>query len=155
MLDIGWSEFLIIGVIALIVIGPKDLPRTARTLAQWVRKARSLAREFQSGLDEMMRESELDSVKKDIEESLDPKDIGGSIKKDIEDSLDPDGTVADAMKLEGDIASPDFEMDDNAPDSRDYESASESREPEAAADEAEHDRTVAQPPAENAKTGTT
>ena len=56
MFDIGGWEFLVVIVIAIIVIGPKDLPGTIRTVTGWIRKARELAREFQSGLDDLARE---------------------------------------------------------------------------------------------------
>ena len=56
MFDIAWSELGVIAVVALIVIGPKDLPKVLRTIGQWTAKARSMAREFQSGIDDMVRE---------------------------------------------------------------------------------------------------
>lgn len=92
MFDIGWTEMAVIALLALIVIGPKDLPRVLRTMGQWVRKARSLTREFQSGLDDMIRESELDEAKKAVE--------GGknfNVKKAVKDSVDPTGE----LELEG------------------------------------------------------
>ena len=64
MFDIGYSELLIIAVVALIVIGPKDLPRVMRTVGQWVGRARGMARHFRSGIDTMMRESELQEMEK-------------------------------------------------------------------------------------------
>ncbi|MBY0431626.1 MAG: Sec-independent protein translocase protein TatB, partial [Rhodospirillales bacterium] len=67
MFDIAWSEMALIAVVALVVIGPKDLPRAMRASAHWVRKARLLAGEFQSSLDDMVREAELDEVKRDID----------------------------------------------------------------------------------------
>ena len=59
MFDIGWSEMAVILMVALIVIGPKDLPRVARTIGKWTGKARAMAREFQRSLDDMAREAEL------------------------------------------------------------------------------------------------
>ena len=59
MFDISWSEMAIIALLALVVIGPKDLPRVLRTMGQFMRKARALSREFQSGLNDVMREAEL------------------------------------------------------------------------------------------------
>lgn len=64
MLDIGWSEMLLIAVVAIIVIGPKDLPKALRAVGQWVGKARSIAREFQSSVDQMIADAELDDMKK-------------------------------------------------------------------------------------------
>jgi sec-independent protein translocase protein TatB len=62
MFDIGYSELLVIAVVALIVIGPKDLPRVMRTVGQWVGRARGMARHFRSGIDTMMREAELEEM---------------------------------------------------------------------------------------------
>ena len=54
----------VIALIALIVIGPKELPQAMRAASKWVRKARALAREFQSGVDEMIREADLEDARK-------------------------------------------------------------------------------------------
>ncbi len=59
MFDIAPSEFLLLGIVALLVIGPKDLPRAMRVVGQFVGKARGMARQFRSGFDSMLRESEL------------------------------------------------------------------------------------------------
>lgn len=64
MLDIGYSELLLIAVVALVVIGPKDLPRVMRTVGGWVGKARAMTRHVRSGFDTMMREAELDEMQK-------------------------------------------------------------------------------------------
>ena len=66
--DIGWIEILLIAAVAIVVVGPKDLPRMMRIVGQWVGKARSLAREFQRSIDDMVRESELDDLRKEVEE---------------------------------------------------------------------------------------
>lgn len=110
MFDIGGPELILIAVVALIVIGPKELPGAIRTLTMWIRRARGLAMEFRAGVDEMVREAELDSLKDELKSHIDPEDIGGSIKGDIERSIDPDGDLA-AMKddlgdFEGDWYSP-------------------------------------------------
>lgn len=96
MFDIGGWEFLVIVVIAIIVIGPKDLPATIRTVGGWVRKARELAREFQSGLDDLARETELDNVRNDIQSNLgldEVKNAGNSIRSEIEHAVDPDDDI--------------------------------------------------------------
>jgi sec-independent protein translocase protein TatB len=62
--DVAPTEFLLVAVVALIVIGPKDLPRVMRTVGQWVARARGVARHFRSGLDTMMREAELEEMEK-------------------------------------------------------------------------------------------
>ncbi len=59
MFDVAPSELLLVAVIALVVIGPKDLPRVMRVVGHWASKARGLARQFRAGFDEMLRESEL------------------------------------------------------------------------------------------------
>jgi sec-independent protein translocase protein TatB len=64
--DIGWPELMLIGVVALVVIGPKDLPAALRVAGYWVRKARSLSREFHSSVEQMMREVELHEVQNEL-----------------------------------------------------------------------------------------
>lgn len=64
MFGIDSGELLIIAVVALVVIGPKDLPRVMRTVGQWVGRARGMARHFRSGLDTMIREAELEEMEK-------------------------------------------------------------------------------------------
>ena len=64
MFDIGYTELLVIAVVALVVIGPKDLPKVMRTVGQWVGRARGMARHFRSGIDTMMREAELEEMEK-------------------------------------------------------------------------------------------
>ncbi len=70
MLDLGWSELLIIGVAALIVVGPKDLPKMLRTLGQYAGRAKGIAREFQRSMDEAARQADLEELK-DVKDSLD------------------------------------------------------------------------------------
>jgi sec-independent protein translocase protein TatB len=64
--DIGWPELMLIGVVALVVIGPKDLPAALRVAGYWVRKARTLSREFHSSVEQMMREVELHEVQNEL-----------------------------------------------------------------------------------------
>ncbi|NEW87251.1 MULTISPECIES: Sec-independent protein translocase protein TatB [Rhodopseudomonas] len=68
MFDIGWSELMVVGVVALIAIGPKELPGVLRTVGQWVGKARRLATEFQGQFQEAMREAEMADLKKSFDE---------------------------------------------------------------------------------------
>ncbi len=64
MFDIASSEFLLVMLVALVVIGPKDLPRVLSAVGKWVGKARGVAAQFRSGFDEMVRESELQDLEK-------------------------------------------------------------------------------------------
>ena len=68
MFDIGWSEFVVIAVVALIAIGPKELPGVLRMVGQWVGKARRMASEFQGQFQEAMREAEMADLKKSFDE---------------------------------------------------------------------------------------
>jgi sec-independent protein translocase protein TatB len=95
MFDIGWSELLLIGVVALIAIGPKELPGALRTLGQWMSKVRRMASEFQNQFHEAMREAELADLKKEVDEMaskaqsyahFDPID---DIRRDIEKAAGP------------------------------------------------------------------
>ena len=81
MFDIGWSEMMMIGVMAVIVIGPKDLPKALKTVGKWVRRARELAREFQSGVDDMVREADLEEAREAIRNTT-------SIDKKIEETVE-------------------------------------------------------------------
>ena len=67
MFDIGWSELLLIAVVAIVCIGPKDLPVVLRSLGKMARKARGLAREFQASVEEVIRETELSEARKEID----------------------------------------------------------------------------------------
>jgi Tat protein translocase TatB subunit len=70
MLDFGWSQMLLIAAVALIVLGPKELPKVIKSVTEWAGKARTLAREFRSSVDEMMRETELKSLKEEFESGV-------------------------------------------------------------------------------------
>jgi len=97
MFDISWTEFLLIGVVALIVIGPKELPAVMRTMGQWTRKVRSMAADFQGQFQEAMREAEMADLKKQVDDmaqdikSYDPlKDVRADVEaagRDIQSSL--------------------------------------------------------------------
>ena len=93
MFDIGWIEMAVIALIALVVIGPKELPKAMRSLAKWTRKARSMAREFQSGIDDMVRDADLDDARKAVE-SAKSFDIG----KAMGETIDPTGSLGDEAK---------------------------------------------------------
>src|SRR3954470_7042086 len=93
MFDIGWSELVLIGVVALIAIGPKELPGVLRMVGQWMGKARKMAAEFQGQFQEAMREAEMADLKKTFDEvkeaatGLASDNIMTSLQKDVGDAL--------------------------------------------------------------------
>ena len=97
MFDISWTEFLLIGVVALVFIGPKELPAVMRTTGQWTRRIRSMAADFQGQFQEAIREAEMSDLKKQVDDmahdikSYDPlKDVRADLEaagKDIQSSL--------------------------------------------------------------------
>lgn len=93
MFDFAWSEIAVIGVVALIAIGPKDLPLAIKGVTDMIKKARRMAGEFQTHVDEMMREADLQEVRSSINE-IRRFDIKGTIER----NLDPDGTLRSTLK---------------------------------------------------------
>jgi sec-independent protein translocase protein TatB len=93
MFDIGWSELVVIAVVALIAIGPKELPGVLRMVGQWMGKARKMAAEFQGQFQEAMREAEMADVKKAFDEVKEAAsgftggNIMSSLQKDVGDAL--------------------------------------------------------------------
>jgi sec-independent protein translocase protein TatB len=93
MFDIGWSELVVIAVVALIAIGPKELPGVLRMVGQWMGKARKMASEFQGQFQEAMREAEMADLKKSFDEvkdtatALSPTNLMTSLQKDVGDAL--------------------------------------------------------------------
>ena len=108
MFDIGWSEFVLIAVVALIAIGPKELPGVLRTMGQWMGKARKMAAEFQGQFQEAMREAEMADLKDSFDEvrkAASGFSAGGlisSLEKDVSNSLRIDNVdkPAEAPKTE-------------------------------------------------------
>src|SRR5437667_212669 len=94
MFDIGWSELVVIAVVALIAIGPKELPGVLRMVGQWMGKIRRMAAEFQGQFQEAMREAEMADLKKHVDAITDAtRDIGGfdpleKTRKEIEGALE-------------------------------------------------------------------
>lgn len=101
MFGLDFSEILIIGVVALIVVGPKELPQLMRSVGRWIAKARSMASEFQVQMNEAIREAELDDVRKSVDDlrALSPKNILAEQFSSVSRTLDEvkretDATVA-------------------------------------------------------------
>jgi sec-independent protein translocase protein TatB len=92
-LDFGMSELLLIGVVALIFIGPKDLPKALRVAGFWVRKARTLSREFQTSVEQMIREAELDEMRQELKKATDI-----DLEKQFHETIDPTGSLAESLK---------------------------------------------------------
>jgi sec-independent protein translocase protein TatB len=88
MFDFAWSEIALIAVVAMIAIGPKDMPAAMRAVTGWVKKARRMAAEFQTHVDEMMREADLSEVRASINEIR-----NFDIKGEIEKTIDADGSI--------------------------------------------------------------
>ena len=128
MFDIGWSEFVVIGVVALIVIGPKELPAVLRAIGQWTTKIRRMAGEFQSQFQEAMREAEMSDLKKQVDElgdtakgltsDFDPLDFKEATKwepkTDVKTDANPDA-AAGATPESASAAAPSETQDAGAP----------------------------------------
>jgi sec-independent protein translocase protein TatB len=94
MFDIGWQELFIIAVLALLVVGPRDLPRTLRTVMSYVRKAKDMAGEFQHGINEVAQEVELDDIRKEANR------IGQmDITEEVNKAVDPLGTLKEDIDM--------------------------------------------------------
>jgi sec-independent protein translocase protein TatB len=104
MFDIGWSELVVIAVVALIAIGPKELPGVLRMVGQWMGKARKMAAEFQGQFQEAMREAEMADLKKTFDEvkeaatGLASDNIMTSLQKDVGDALKIDDIDKPALE---------------------------------------------------------
>ena len=88
MLDIAWQELFLIGVVALIVIGPKDLPKALYTMGRWVKKLRHMSRDLQNNFDDLMREAELAEIKEKAEAVR-----RLNVNSEIEKAIDPSGSL--------------------------------------------------------------
>jgi sec-independent protein translocase protein TatB len=92
MFDMSWGEIMVIGAVALIVIGPKDLPKALRTLGNMTAKVRRMASEFQSQFNDAMREAELDDIKQQVE------GLNRSVSSATSAAFDPVQTIRDELK---------------------------------------------------------
>ncbi len=111
MFDIGWSELVVIAVVALIAIGPKELPGVLRMVGQWVGKARKMAGEFQGQFQEAMREAEMADLKKSFDEVKEAAtgfagaNVMTELKKDVTDALAIDKPVDVPVASDAQVAS--------------------------------------------------
>ena len=93
MFDIGWQELFLIGLVTILLVGPKEIPRVLRTVVAAVRKVRGLANDFQRGIDELARETELDQIRQDLE-----KNAKLELERELEESIDPTGGMSESVK---------------------------------------------------------
>jgi sec-independent protein translocase protein TatB len=108
MFDIGWTELLVIAVVAIVVIGPKDLPRAMRTVGQWTTRVKRMAGDFQRQFNEAVREAELEDVRKEVSKlgKIDPvADLRRSLTKAETDLRSDLKKVDDSIA--GSLAKPD------------------------------------------------
>jgi sec-independent protein translocase protein TatB len=97
---VGYSELFVLGLIAILVIGPKDLPKVMRMIGQTTRKLRGMAREFQGHVDQAMRETGMDEIKKDIAKAKEEVDKAATPLNSASVSKGPGSTSVPALSLE-------------------------------------------------------
>ncbi|NQU71622.1 MAG: twin-arginine translocase subunit TatB [Rhodospirillales bacterium] len=100
MFDIGGWEFMLIVILGIVIIGPKELPGALRNITIWIRKARGLAREFQSGIDDIVQEAEFDKIRQDVMDGADPTGSISGIKDEMQQALDPDSEIEQSFSME-------------------------------------------------------
>lgn len=112
MFGIDGGEFLVIAVVALVVIGPKDLPRVMRMVGQWVGKARAMSRHVRSGFDTMMREAELEEMQKqwDAQNAAIITSTTGPLMTPLSDYMVPPPALPDPAPPAGDAAEPELPL---------------------------------------------
>ncbi len=93
MFDFAWSEFGLIALVAVLILGPKELPQAMRTMAKVIRKVRGMASEFQGHFNDMIREAELEDVRKSVQK-LSSTNISAEVNK----MIDPKGEINSALK---------------------------------------------------------
>jgi len=101
MIDLSWSHILIVLVVALVVVGPKDLPRLMRMIGQWIGKARAMADQFKKSFDEMARQSELDELRAEIEALRNERPLGSLEQSLNSPAVQPDRPPDAAPQIEG------------------------------------------------------
>jgi sec-independent protein translocase protein TatB len=126
MFDIGWPELLVVAIVLIVVVGPKDLPPMLRAFGRTTKKLRSMASEFRGQFDEALREAELDDVKKtfddarklnpmqSIRDAVNPlKDTAKDIRADLEKSVNSPATPSTPAKV--DLPDPKWKLPDGPP----------------------------------------
>jgi sec-independent protein translocase protein TatB len=104
MLDLSWGEIVLIGAAAVIFIGPKELPGALRTMGKFMGKARTMAREFQNNVDDMIREAELQEIQKKVQSAT--SIASGGIAGAIQSAIDPKGELQKAIAAPDALSAP-------------------------------------------------
>jgi len=99
MFDIGWTEIVTIVILAVLIIGPRDLPKAMRAMAKMIGKAKHMMREFQNNVDDMIRDTELEEVKKSIQSAR-----NFDVKSQVAKAIDSDGSIEKGMDLSKEAA---------------------------------------------------
>lgn len=146
MFDLGWSELLVIAVVAILVVGPRDLPRLLRNVGKFVGQMRRMANDFQRQFNEALKEAELDEVKKDIESvrSAASKATAGGVAaginpmkaaaEGIKDAVEkPTASAADAVSEASETETAPPQSDADEPQPKETAAPVESEEPVAKA----------------------
>jgi sec-independent protein translocase protein TatB len=107
MIDLSWSHILIVVIVALVVIGPKDLPRFMRMAGRWVGKARAMADQFRRSFDEMSRQAELDELRAELNALRTERPLAGAMQKLHEPILPDDMMSATKPELHAEAPPPD------------------------------------------------
>ncbi|OSP54481.1 Sec-independent protein translocase protein TatB [Pseudoruegeria sp. SK021] len=110
MLDIGWSELLVVGVVALIVVGPKDLPILFRRLGEFTGQARKMAREFTSAMENAADEAGVKDIQRDLRKMTNPRQTGMDAFKDATKDLGDWSVLDDETKRKGTVPAGGAEM---------------------------------------------
>jgi sec-independent protein translocase protein TatB len=101
--DLSWSHMLLVLVVALVVVGPKDLPKLMRKMGQWMAKARGMADQFRRSFDEMARQSELDELRKELDELRNARPLA-DIDQQMNEALNkPIVTLDEPAKISGPV----------------------------------------------------
>jgi sec-independent protein translocase protein TatB len=99
--DLSWSHMLLVLVVALVVVGPKDLPKVMHTMGKWAGKARAMADQFRKSFDDMARQSELDELRKELDELRNMRPLADTERAVSEALQPPDISIAPEAKPEG------------------------------------------------------
>ena len=112
--DLSWSHMLLVLIVALVVVGPKDLPKLMRKMGQWTAKARGMADQFRRSFDDMARQSELDELRKELDELRNTRPLAG-IEQSLNEQLAGPTVSFDPQAAASPAIEPEPEIDHDAP----------------------------------------